>query len=257
MDLKPQRLLIVDDEEGILDFLARCFEREGFAVATAPGGWEAIKTLEATPFDAVISDLRMPHGDGVELLERVAELPAPRPVVAVMTAFADMQPADLFGRGAAAFFEKPLDIDDMIARVAELLRPVSERWASAVGGTAPAQKLELSFESDFAAADRCGEVRFGRGGLFAALRAGSPVPRPNAELLFSLKFAAKDGKLAQEITGWARVAWTRPVARHGFHAGLGLEIRRLEPASLAFVLRALESSPQAFIPLGLKPATVT
>ena len=244
--MHPQapHLLVVDDEEGITDFLKRCLERAGHSVATASGGWEAAKLLDAGPVAFVLTDIRMPHGDGVELLEHIEAMPGPRPAVAVMTAYADVQTAELFGRGACALFEKPLEMDEVITRIKSIVAPPVDRWVLAEAGPTPAYHLTLAFD-DYAGATRRGEVRLGRGGLFVAMAGASPPV--GTDVAFSLRF--KD----RLLSGQAVVVWVRQRSGHGFHAGLGLEIIGLTPETRAFVLAELAAAPQAYIPLGLKP----
>jgi putative nucleotidyltransferase with HDIG domain len=69
-------VLCVDDEPGILAALKRVLRLEGIAVLTAGGGAQALEILHEAPVDLVISDMRMPHMDGAQLLERIhAEWP--------------------------------------------------------------------------------------------------------------------------------------------------------------------------------------
>lgn len=247
MNKKNPHILVVDDEPGITELLQICFEREGFRVSTAGGGWEAIALVEAQSFDLVLTDVRMPSGDGIELLERIEELPLPRPEVAIMTSYADIQPPDLYGRGACALFEKPLEVDEVIVRLQEFTAPVTQRWQLKDDPSALPQ-VTARFD-DFAAAERRGELRLGRGGFFVAT--DNSRLRPGTIVGFTLQFPER------ALRGQARVVWARPEARHGFHAGLGLETIGLDPETLSFVVAALSTAPQAYIPLGLKPTHAT
>src|SRR5574341_1587248 len=64
------RLLLVDDEENILALFKRILEKEGYEVECACSGDQALAKLETTWFDLVITDLKMPGMDGLELLKR-------------------------------------------------------------------------------------------------------------------------------------------------------------------------------------------
>ncbi|MEE9220420.1 MAG: response regulator, partial [candidate division NC10 bacterium] len=81
------RILIVDDEAGMREFLSIFLEREGFQVESAQDGQEALEAAEKAPFDLIISDLRMPTMDGVRLLEGLREFQPEVPVI-LMTAYA-------------------------------------------------------------------------------------------------------------------------------------------------------------------------
>ena len=67
------RILIVDDEAAIRSLLATAFERQGYEVRTAPDGPEAMALCKAEPFDAVVSDVVMPHMNGHDLARWIAE----------------------------------------------------------------------------------------------------------------------------------------------------------------------------------------
>ncbi|MGD8923358.1 MAG: response regulator, partial [Syntrophobacterales bacterium] len=68
------RILVVDDENSMREFLEIMLNKEGYQVATAAGGGEAIDILEKSPFDLVITDIRMKEIDGLEVLKRCKEL---------------------------------------------------------------------------------------------------------------------------------------------------------------------------------------
>ena len=67
------RILIVDDEESASEYLRLILEEEGFSVRTTANGVEALIALETNSFDLVISDIRMPQMDGLELLAHLQQ----------------------------------------------------------------------------------------------------------------------------------------------------------------------------------------
>ena len=67
------RILIVDDENSASDYLRLLLEEDGHAVRTTANGVEALIALETNPFDLVISDIRMPQMDGLELLSHMQQ----------------------------------------------------------------------------------------------------------------------------------------------------------------------------------------
>ena len=69
---RSPRILVVDDEAVIRDILADFLAMEGFEVRTAPDGAAALMELTGSPFDLVLSDLKMPHMGGIELLDAIA-----------------------------------------------------------------------------------------------------------------------------------------------------------------------------------------
>src|SRR4051812_35560605 len=85
----PARLLLVDDDEDACRLLTEVLEREGYAITRALSAGEALGTVErAGPFDAVLTDLRMPGASGLDLLRALRERD-PSALVLVLTAFGD------------------------------------------------------------------------------------------------------------------------------------------------------------------------
>jgi DNA-binding NtrC family response regulator len=119
------RVLVVDDEPEITDLLAFAFKAQGCEATQAHGGREAYNVATTAGIDVIVSDVRMPHGTGLELLERIRGLQGPRPVVFVMSGFADAPPDDVAQRGAAGFFAKPFDLDLLVRTVIGAVRTAS------------------------------------------------------------------------------------------------------------------------------------
>jgi two-component system, NtrC family, response regulator HydG len=105
------RLLLVDDDEAACRLLAEVLEREAYRVVTALSADEALAALdEPVPFDAILTDLRMPAKSGLDLLRIVRERD-PAALVLVLTAFGDAAAAgDAIRAGAYDFISKPYDI---------------------------------------------------------------------------------------------------------------------------------------------------
>jgi two-component system response regulator PilR (NtrC family) len=111
--MRAPRVLVVDDERGMRDFLEIFFRREGMEVATATGFAEARAQLEEDDFDLVMTDVQMPGGSGIELLRSLKES-APETVVIVMTAFATTETAiEAMKEGAYDYLTKPFKIDEV------------------------------------------------------------------------------------------------------------------------------------------------
>ncbi|MFN6964943.1 MAG: sigma-54-dependent transcriptional regulator [Pyrinomonadaceae bacterium] len=106
-------ILIVDDEQSYRQLLSLVFESEGHAVRTATNGRAALAALQAEPADIVISDVKMPDMDGIELLRSVRAT-LPDLGVVLMTAFASVETArDAFKLGADDFIQKPFDVEEL------------------------------------------------------------------------------------------------------------------------------------------------
>jgi DNA-binding NtrC family response regulator len=129
-------LLIVDDDRMVRESLADALERPDLRVSTAEDGQEALSLLAADPSELVLTDVRMPGMDGVELLRRIRER-APAVEVILMTAHDDMPSVVAAMReGAREFLVKPLDLGELRALVDRTLAEVRARPA---GRSAPAR----------------------------------------------------------------------------------------------------------------------
>ncbi len=108
------RILAVDDREGIRLFVAAALSASGHEVETARDGDEALQQLKKKPFDLLITDLKMPKMDGMDLLRAVrGEFPA-LPVI-VLTAFGSIDSAvEAMKLGAFDYLTKPLDSPDQL-----------------------------------------------------------------------------------------------------------------------------------------------
>jgi DNA-binding response OmpR family regulator len=84
------RLLIVDDEPEIRNSLARRYRIKGYVVDTAEGGDSALMLLEQQPYHIVISDIKMPGIDGIELLRRI-KIEYPMTRVIMMTGYVNLE----------------------------------------------------------------------------------------------------------------------------------------------------------------------
>src|ERR671933_408367 len=106
-------LLIVDDEQGMRQLLTHVFGRAGHAVRAAENGAKALELLRQEPADLIVSDVKMPDMNGIELLRKVREF-LPDVGVVMMTAFATVETArEAFKLGADDFIQKPFDVEEM------------------------------------------------------------------------------------------------------------------------------------------------
>jgi two-component system, NtrC family, response regulator AtoC len=102
------RVLVVDDEEGIRDFVAEALEDDGHVPVRAKDGTEAAERLRARGFDLMITDLRMPGLDGMELV-RLARAEQPEMEVIVLTAHGSVETAvEAMKLGAFDYIRKPI-----------------------------------------------------------------------------------------------------------------------------------------------------
>jgi two-component system, NtrC family, response regulator PilR len=117
-----QRILVVDDEESIREFLEIMLKKENYDVTTAEDGAQALDVLKKRSFDLVISDLQMPNMTGMELLRQVRDT-APTTLFMMITAFGTTESAvEAMKMGAYDYLTKPFKIDEVRIIVGNALR---------------------------------------------------------------------------------------------------------------------------------------
>jgi two-component system response regulator PilR (NtrC family) len=107
------RILVVDDEDSMCQYLSILLQKEGYEVATANGGADALRILEARPVDVVMTDIQMPKMDGIQLLKGIKAMDPSMPVI-IMTAYASEQSAiDAVNLGAFSYLQKHCKNDEI------------------------------------------------------------------------------------------------------------------------------------------------
>jgi two-component system response regulator MprA len=117
-----QRILVIDDEPSMRELLGIMLRKEGFEVLLADSRASAAAMLARGPVSMVITDVKLPDGDGIEILRHV-KAAAPETVVIVMTAFGSTQTAvGALKLGAHDYLIKPFALRELQARLRALLR---------------------------------------------------------------------------------------------------------------------------------------
>lgn len=114
------KILVVDDEPDLCEILQFILEDKGFIVETAKTCMEAVIRLEAQGFDLVLSDIRMPCGGGLELLDKLRDRQLQLPVV-LISGFADILKDEAMAKGAAALLCKPIHREHLLEVVESML----------------------------------------------------------------------------------------------------------------------------------------
>ena len=124
-----ERILVVDDELSMRQFLEILLLKEGYDVTTAAGGADAIRCLDEAPFDLVVTDVKMPDVDGLKVLAKSRDVD-PDTIVIMITAFASMESAiQAMNIGAYDYITKPFKVEEIrhiIRNALEKKRLVSE-----------------------------------------------------------------------------------------------------------------------------------
>jgi two-component system response regulator HydG len=270
-------VLIVDDEPSMGDMLADGLAERGYDAIPVSSSAEAAKLLESRDarYDAVVTDLRMPGVDGLEVLSIARRADPARPVI-VMTAYSAVDTAiESIRRGAHHYLTKPFKVDELAlfldraldeARVrreaASLKRALRDRFsiANLVGDSAPMREVVDRIER---VADSAvpvlilGETGTGKGVAARAIHALGP--RAGAPFVAVNCAALPENLLESELFGHVRGAFTgATTARTGLfaeaHGGTLLldEIGEMSPALQAKLLHVLETG--AVRPVGAAAA---
>jgi diguanylate cyclase (GGDEF)-like protein len=110
------RVLIIDDEVSVCDFLARALETR-YVVATATTGTQGLALMGQTDFDVIVTDLRLPDISGLDVLSN-AKSKDPYTEVILITGFASMESASIaINSGAASYIEKPMSLPDFLVQI--------------------------------------------------------------------------------------------------------------------------------------------
>ncbi len=115
----PIRLLIVDDEVGFVNILAKRLSRRNMDVTSAYTGTEAIQTLRKQDFDVAVLDLKMEEMDGIEVLKIFKKMD-PKMVVIMLTGHGSEQAArEGIEFGAFDYLTKPCELEELLAKIRE------------------------------------------------------------------------------------------------------------------------------------------
>ena len=259
------RLLVVDDEPSARSGLEKLLRQEGYLVDAAADGPSALEIAADRPPDVVITDLKMPGMDGVELLTRLHEQDADLPVL-VVTAFGDVNSAVTAMRaGADDYLTKPVDFDaltlaversmsrrDLRAEADNLRRQLREREGEGLEGligASPAMQKVYRIARQVAAAKATvlitGESGTGKGELARAIHMkGSRAKQPFislhcASLAESLLESELFGHEKGSFTGADRRRIGRFEQAHGGTLFLD-EVGEIPPATQVKLLRVLQ-----------------
>lgn len=110
---KGKLILIVDDEVELRSILREELEFHGADVIEAHGGYQALQQIQTNPVDVVVSDIRMPEGDGITLLQSIRKLNPKKPSVYLVTGFSDLKKEEAFSLGAQGILVKPFNLEEV------------------------------------------------------------------------------------------------------------------------------------------------
>lgn len=209
--LKGKTLLVVDDESDLRDIVASELEFMGAEVHQAENIVAAQKLINQHNIDLIISDIRMPGGTGIDLLNIVKAKNESAPMI-LITGFADITTEDAFDKGAEALVNKPFKLDDLIKLAVRYTSPMKERFNESV----PADKIIHPAADD---------IHLGRGGLTLAVDTKGKRVDVGEAVKFDINYQN------QKIAGEGICRWLR-VPENGGKPVMGVEFMKLDDQSL-------------------------
>jgi CheY-like chemotaxis protein len=236
------QILIVDDDELLLETYSSLFEQFKFNVTTALNGEIGWQILQEKKVDLVISDIRMPKMDGIELLTKI-RLQLGNDICVLLTSGYSNYAIDMiYDLGADGFLDKPTTLTVIREAMRRALIKPKLRWVTSnadKGFSGITLKTHIKLET-LESLMNSSKIRVGRGGFFWAT--DKVVPTPKSELKFTIEF--NDNTLPVEGLGIVR--WSRSIAESDKVSAYGLEIVSLTDSCLATYSDWLES--KALIP---------
>ena len=131
---EPARLLVIEDEPGIVDFLRRGLESEGFDVEASLDGTEGERLALSENFDVVLLDLMLPGRSGMEVLGAIRQARPHLPVI-VLTARGELEDRVAgLDAGAVDYLVKPFSMSELVARVRAHMRLIEQASATRLRG---------------------------------------------------------------------------------------------------------------------------
>lgn len=118
-----KQILVVDDEKNIRQLFQEELIDEGYRVAVASGGKEALEKIEKRTPDLIIVDIRMPDMTGLELMEKVREKYKDLPMIVCTALRALQDDYAIWEAQVSGFLAKPVDLDELKAKVVECIGP--------------------------------------------------------------------------------------------------------------------------------------
>jgi DNA-binding response OmpR family regulator len=114
-------ILVVDDESDMAKSYERILRRQGYQVVSVGSRTAGLRAMESQPFRLVIADLRLPDGDGLDLVRAARALPAPVPVIVATVLGSRESRQAAMAAGASAFIAKPFSNESFRSLVRQVL----------------------------------------------------------------------------------------------------------------------------------------
>lgn len=235
MQLKDATILLVDDEPYYVEIATEWLAREGCRVLSAENGAAALPILEKNQVQAIITDIRMPRMDGIELVKHLKASGTYMPTAVALSGFSDLGAREAYDLGIECQLSKPVSRKVLIAAVQKAITDRAELWAQPFhSGKRLPLKVVFASLAD-ALANKM--IAFGRGGF--CLRSDPTFPEDSA-IEFHLSFDSEQ----EFLLGQGMVRWASQMENI-----MGIEIERVQEKGRRWLAQlAGENKTVSFIP---------
>ncbi len=244
MDFQGRKVLLVEDQEMFREAMEFELESMGFSVLTAVDGEDGYKKAMSTPFDFILSDIKMPNWDGKRFLIELQKTPARKPPFAFITGYADISNYEAYDLGADAYLGKPADMDMLTKTIKNLLLTPDQLWSRSPVAV-PEEVIRRTIEGwgseafkDFFA--------LGRRGMCLALNIRELVDiKVGERVKFDLKLPLSP---VPRLKGIGLIIWER-ASFEGDNIHVGIEFETIEePGRDALLKYLVKERPLSAIP---------
>lgn len=230
-----QTILVVDDENDLLDLISFYLENPDWKVICESESKRALQLAKEIKPDLVITDVRMPFLDGIDLLKNLKSVLDESTIYMIVTGSANVEHTELYALGAAVVMMKPVRYADLREAVERLLSGPKKR-TERLPRQSRVLDLIVQYGRDQAQVHTC---NLSKGGMFLTWPINSKMPAVNEDIEFALT-CVKEGAVAV-IRGIATVVWVRQQTVGEDKRGIGVKFQSFTPDSLAVAKSLLDA----------------
>jgi CheY-like chemotaxis protein len=224
--LKDHLVLVVDDEPDLREMLVSELQSIDTKTREAKNGKEGINIVKKEKIDLVISDIRMPGGNGIEFLDETKKINLKQPIFLFITAFSDVTREEIYAHGAEGLISKPFDLPSLLESLEWLCMPKQERYSLV---PKVESQSEIKIETD---PNEKIPFMMGRGG--ALFPTGKVLHEAGSYVKFHITFST-----GKKIIGIGEILWNGNANINGEYCA-GVEFRYFDDETRDYAIEVLE-----------------